>query len=154
MISQVRRFHRPLQRFWLLVVLVGCVGFGTGCAITEDVGQNSYEVAPGLRITRQSGKFSSRHGQEGTVNFPAAYQRPPNLEIDSEEGETQITECTATGFKWKNTSVFRFDTDDVTWVARGVLAGDGGFPILPRIVPHEALGPTSKGGVCVESSGN
>lgn len=92
------------------------VGFGAG-ALT-----GSFWKSAKSTTYDQSGQVSIVSGQEGVVNFPIPFSSPPNVELDTGGfNKTAITECTATGFKWKNTG-----TDDtwnngkVRWTARGV----------------------------------
>ena len=93
------------------------VGFGAG-ALTG----NFWKTPAKTTTYDQVGQVSIVAGQEGVVNFPVPYSSPPNVELDASGfSKTAITECTATGFKWKNTG-----TDDtwnngkVRWTARGV----------------------------------
>lgn len=85
-------------------------------------------AAPGtqpMKLFEQTGKFVSDFGQQGQVNFPYPYASPPNVELSGNSSKTVITECTATGFKWKNGNTTRspsWDAGEVTWKASGIRA--------------------------------
>jgi len=72
----------------------------------------------------QKGSFQTDFGQEGQVNFPYPYASPPNVELSGSHSKTIITECTATGFKWKNSQNSKdgwsAERGAVTWIARGI----------------------------------
>ncbi|HEX3149896.1 MAG TPA: hypothetical protein VHR66_17600, partial [Gemmataceae bacterium] len=83
--------------------------------------------APGaqaLKTFEQHGTFQSDFGQQGQVNFPIPYASPPNVELTGYHEKTVITECTATGFKWKNGSKGQWSSEAgaVTWKAKGIRA--------------------------------
>lgn len=83
--------------------------------------------APGaqpFKLFEQTGKFQSDKGQQGQVNFSIPYASPPNVELSGNHEKTVITECTATGFKWKNGSDGKWSSEygEVTWKAKGVRA--------------------------------
>lgn len=77
-----------------------------------------------FKLFEQTGKFQSDKGQQGQVNFPVPYASPPNVELSGSHEKTVITECTATGFKWKNGSDGKWSSEygEVTWKAKGVRA--------------------------------
>lgn len=112
------------SRTGLIAVLVLFVAF-LSLAIGFGVGMltgNLWKPQPKSTTLDQVGQVSIVAGQEGVVNFPIPYSSPPNVELDASGfSKTAITECTATGFKWKNTG-----TDDtwnngkVRWTARGL----------------------------------
>jgi hypothetical protein len=73
----------------------------------------------------QTGTFQTDFGQQGQVNFPFPYASPPNVELSGAHREkTVIVECTVTGFKWKNGSEGKWQSEygEVTWKARGIRA--------------------------------
>ena len=52
----------------------------------------------------QKGNFTSVYGQTGVVNFPVPYRQARSVELGLYGfNKTFVTECTPTGFKWKNT---------------------------------------------------
>lgn len=84
-------------------------------------------AAPGtqpMKLFEQTGTFTSDLGQQGQVNFPLPYASPPNVELSGNHRKTVITECTATGFKWKNSAKdgWGFEVGPVTWKAAGIRA--------------------------------
>jgi hypothetical protein len=70
----------------------------------------------------QKGNFNSVAGQAGVVGFPIPYRQAPNVELNSNGwNRTVVTDCTVTGFKWKNTgSDDQWNNASVAWVASGV----------------------------------
>ena len=66
--------------------------------------------------------FMSVHGQVGVVNFPVPYRQAPNVELDVNSfNKTFVSECTSTGFKWKNTGADdSWNNASVGWVASGI----------------------------------
>lgn len=74
----------------------------------------------------QTGEFVLVAGEEGVVNFPLPYRSPPNVEFPDQEinNKTVVTECTATGFKWKNNQKdamsSMFNRGKMIWKARGL----------------------------------
>lgn len=70
---------------------------------------------------RQEGQFRTVPGQQGVVNFPTPYRSPPNVELEmGARNATVVSECTATGFTWKNSGTDEFwNQATVRWTARG-----------------------------------
>ena len=91
------------------------VGFGAG-ALSFNVWKKP------VATYDQVGQVTIVAGQEGVVNFPIPYSSPPNVELDTGGfNKTAITECTATGFKWKNTGLDdSWNNGKVRWTARGL----------------------------------
>jgi hypothetical protein len=78
-----------------------------------------------MRPFQQSGTFQSEAGQQGQVNFPIPYASPPNVELSGNSSRTIISECTATGFKWKNNAGPNgpsWDSGEVKWRSKGIRA--------------------------------
>jgi len=78
-----------------------------------------------MRPFQQSGSFQSEAGQQGQVNYPIPYATPPNVELSGAASRTIITECTTTGFKWKNNAgpnAPSWDSGVVTWRSKGIRA--------------------------------
>lgn len=75
------------------------------------------------KLFEQKGTFAAPRGEQGEVHFPFPYEGPPNVQLTS--GDVIVTECTASGFKWKNTDK-TFDARSVVWVAKGLRRVDGG----------------------------
>lgn len=70
-----------------------------------------------------TGKFHSALGQEGVVNFEVPYSSPPHVQLGGNYlAATVVSECTAKGFKWRNTAkeTGRWVEGDVTWTAKGI----------------------------------
>jgi hypothetical protein len=102
----------------LALVLIGmsfAVGFGAG-VLTFFV---TKKPTPPYE---QTGMVNIVAGQEGVVNFPIPYSSAPNVDLDTSSwSKTAITECTSTGFKWKNTGMDdHWNNGKVRWTARGV----------------------------------
>ena len=76
----------------------------------------------------QKGKFTSVYGQTGVVNFPVPYRQAPSVELGLYGfNKTFVTECTPTGFKWKNTGPDdNFNNASVDWVAQRYALGARG----------------------------
>jgi hypothetical protein len=66
----------------------------------------------------QSGTFQCSPGKEGQVFFPLPYDSPPNVVLSGGE----LLECTAQGFKWRNSGSFGHEE---RWTAKGVRSGAG-----------------------------
>jgi len=78
-----------------------------------------------MRPFPQSGTFNSEAGQQGQVNYPVPYATPPNVELSGNASRTIITECTTTGFKWKNSaepSGPSWEKGEVKWRSKGIRA--------------------------------
>jgi hypothetical protein len=78
-----------------------------------------------MRPFEQNGTFQTDIGQQGQVNFPIPYASPPNVELSGQHTRTVITECTATGFKWKNSATQggpSWESGAVTWKSKGIRA--------------------------------
>lgn len=90
------------------------VGFGAGM-LTGNLGKPMVKSTP----FEQTGTVAIVSGQEGVVNFPIPYSSPPNVEQDASNfSKTAITECTTTGFKWKNTGTDdSWNTGKIRWTA-------------------------------------
>ena len=76
-----------------------------------------------MRPFLQSGTFNSEMGQQGQVNYPVPYASPPNVELSGNASRTIITECTTTGFKWKNNaepSGPSWEKGEVKWKSKGI----------------------------------
>jgi hypothetical protein len=107
----------PRRRWWL-VPLAAAAGLAIGFA--AGFGAALLFVAGGA--VQQTGTFRVVAGQEGVVNFPLAYgTHPPNVQLDlGGYNKTVVTECTVTGFKWKNVVADDvFNNAQVNWTARG-----------------------------------
>src|SRR5262249_25865140 len=79
------------------------------------------------KVFEQTGKFYSPLSEGAVVHFPIAYASAPNVELSGDvvgnpnHRDTMIVECTATGFKWKNTAKDRSGYyGEVQWKAKGV----------------------------------
>lgn len=105
----------------LLVLFMSFVSFVAGFGGGALTG-NFWKKPAKTTTLDQAGLVSIVSGQEGVVNFPVPYSSPPNVELDASDfSKTTITDCTATGFKWKNTGAD--DTRNngkVRWTARGL----------------------------------
>jgi serine/threonine protein kinase len=129
----------PRRRWWpaaLLMILLAAVGYAAGFSTAKVLTQEDLPATEVIAPTKaspmipyeQSGKFHTVSGQEGVINFPIPYRQPPNVELQMNLwNRTIITECTATGFKWRNTGGGpnegpndNFNNELVTWVAKGV----------------------------------
>lgn len=107
----------PRRRWWPIPLAV-VLGLGFGFA--AGFGAAPLFLAEGT--IQQTGTFRVVAGQEGVVNFPLAYRsHPPNVQLDvSGYNRTVVTECTPTGFRWKNVgSDDIFNNTQVNWTARG-----------------------------------
>ena len=88
-------------------------------------------------LFEQEGKIPLADGadQEGMVNFPYPYAIAPNVEINVTWGQMQITECKATGFKWKGKGQPNSNgMASARWRANGLKA---------RKLPKETTNPTT-----------
>ncbi len=105
--------------FVLLAIVLMVMSFASGLGagiLTASVFRKPVEPF------KQTGSFMIVANQEGIVNFPIPYSSPPNVELDiSSWNKTAITECTTTGFKWKNTGTDdHFNNGKGRWTATGV----------------------------------
>ncbi len=125
---------------WLLVVLLAgthlvCFLAGAGLAGGGNV-QDRTDIS-NATLFEQEGKIPLADGadQEGMVNFPYPYAIAPNVEINVTWGQMQITECKATGFKWKGKGQPNSNgMASARWRANGLKA---------RKLPKETTNPTT-----------
>jgi hypothetical protein len=75
----------------------------------------------------QTGTFVTAPGKDFEVFFKIPYASPPNVELTgSHRVDAVITACTARSFTWRYNEKGSSPGYDVTWTAKGVLAGPGG----------------------------
>lgn len=105
--------------FVLLALFLMAVSFGAGFGAGVLTFFVTKKPTPPYE---QNGTVAIVAGQEGVVNFPIPFSSAPNVELDTGSwNKTAIIECTATGFKWKNTGTDdHFNNGKVRWTARGV----------------------------------
>jgi hypothetical protein len=122
--SEKRRMPEsaPRRRWWraalmmMLLVAVGYIaGFATAIVISE-----TPKTATELAMYTQTGDFLSVFGGEGEVKFPIPYRQPPLVRLLGPASlHTILTECTLTGFKWRNMTTDSSRNAFVKWVAEG-----------------------------------
>ncbi|HMF12816.1 MAG TPA: hypothetical protein VKE94_10935 [Gemmataceae bacterium] len=92
----------------------------------EAKGVRSGADGDAMRVFEQTGTFQTVLEQQGDVRFPIPYTLPPNVELEGKNQTTVVTECTATGFKWRNPAkqptTFDGNVGPVTWKAKGIKA--------------------------------
>lgn len=111
--------RRP--RRWPIVVitiLIALLAYGAGFGTHYFIMTSTAAAEP----VEQHGEFNLVAGQEGVVNFPTPFRLAPNVELEvGGFNKTLVSDCTATGFKWKNTAKDdMWNSGKTKWVARGV----------------------------------
>ncbi len=112
---------RPL---WLLVVVLTgthlfCILAGAGLAGREPRDPNDIGKS---ELFEQEGQMAVGEAtvEESEVNFPYPYAIAPNVELTIRFGNIQLSECKATGFKWKGKGTSPIS--EAHWRAKGIKA--------------------------------
>jgi hypothetical protein len=103
------------------------VNIGGDDGVTVKIGPGDRTDTKGPQGTpgpfEQTGKFRAWPNSSGEEFFPLPYEKPPSISMKVDAGlhKVEITDLSATGFKWKNTGADAFfHNSPMTFTARGI----------------------------------